>query len=743
MNGLIIANFKIKFVTKKFLVSMQKLVSRFSKKALIIAGISLLFSFTVIKYVFDKNDVIIGLLVDSMRQAHYSPQNIDDSFSEKVFDLYIHTNFNKQFLLQSDIDTLSKFKKQIDNEILGQSQDFYKKTQEIVNKRIKEKADWSKELLAQPFDYTVNEEYEADPKKMVYAKSNEALKDEWRKMLKYRVLFRLDDMLTKQEKKDSLEIGINKKAADGKFAIQGENIKVDALPDAMPQANIFDSLEVEARKKILKEQEDWFKRLNKINARDRFSEFANAFTGVYDPHTQYFAPKDKKRFDQGMSGQFEGIGARLQQKDGILQVSEIIVGSPSYKQGELKAGDDILKVAQGVGEPVDITNMDMEDAIELIKGKKGTEVRLTVKKNDNSLKVIPIIRDVIEIEETFAKSALLENKNKIGYIYLPSFYTDFTRNGARHCSQDMRKEIEKLKKQQIKGLIIDLRDNGGGSLQEVVEMAGLFFTKGPVVQVKGRSNVPLNVMEDRNPDVAWDGPLTILINHNSASASEILAAAIQDYRRGVVIGTTSFGKGTVQSFINLDDVLIKQFDTIKPIGSVKITQQKFYRINGGATQLKGVTPDIVLPDPYAFIDLGEKEYENPMPWDEIAPANYTAFNTINYSKTIKNSAKRVASSTPFGLIDQQAKEVKLKKDDTKYTLNLEKFRAEQKYLRDQNKKYEDLRKEIKGFNGALLEDDKLRLANDTTRLGRENRWSHNVAKDLYIFEASNVINDLN
>jgi carboxyl-terminal processing protease len=743
MNGLIIANFKIKFVTKKFPVSMQKLVSRFSKKALIIAGISLLFSFTVIKYVFDKNDVIIGLLVDSMRQAHYSPQNIDDSFSEKVFDLYIHTNFNKQFLLQSDIDTLSKFKKQIDNEILGQSQDFYKKTQEIVNKRIKEKADWSKELLAQPFDYTVNEEYEADPKKMVYAKSNEALKDEWRKMLKYRVLFRLDDMLTKHEKKDSLSGNKDKAAAEGKFAIQGENIKVDALPDAMPQANVFDSLEVEARKKILKEQEDWFKRLNKINARDRFSEFANAFTGVYDPHTQYFAPKDKKRFDQGMSGQFEGIGARLQQKDGILQVSEIIVGSPSYKQGELKAGDDILKVAQGVGEPVDITNMDMEDAIELIKGKKGTEVRLTVKKNDNSLKVIPIIRDVIEIEETFAKSALLENKNKIGYIYLPSFYTDFTRNGARHCSQDMRKEIEKLKKQQIKGLIIDLRDNGGGSLQEVVEMAGLFITKGPVVQVKGRSNVPLNVMEDRNPDVAWDGPLTILINHNSASASEILAAAIQDYRRGVVIGTTSFGKGTVQSFINLDDVLIKQFDTIKPIGSVKITQQKFYRINGGATQLKGVTPDIVLPDPYAFIDLGEKEYENPMPWDEIAPANYTAFNTINYSKTIKNSAKRVASSTPFGLIDQQAKEVKLKKDDTKYTLNLEKFRAEQKYLRDQNKKYEDLRKEIKGFNGALLEDDKLRLANDTTRLGRENRWSHNVAKDLYIFEASNVINDLN
>lgn len=723
---------------------MQHVFSRISKKVIILLAIGTLLSFTVYKFVFDKNDIILGLLMDSLKQAHYSPKEIDDNFSEKVFDLYINTNFNKQFLLQSDIDELKTYEKKIDDEILNQKQDFYKLTQSIVSKRINEKDEWSKEILSKPFDYTTIEEYEADPKKMTYAKTNEELKENWRKMLKYRVLFRLDEYLTKYEKKDSASA--NDKNADVRTkqpVLQGEHLKVDALPDAMPYAAVFDSLENEARKKILKEQEDWFKRLHKISARDRFSEFANAFTGVYDPHTQYFAPRDKKRFDQGMSGQFEGIGARLQQKDGVLKVSEIIVGSPSYKQGELKAGDDILKVAQGAGEPVDITNMDMEDAIELIKGKKGTEVRLTVKKSDNSLKVIPIIRDIVEIEETFAKSALLENKNKIGYIYLPSFYTDFTRNGARHCSQDMRKEISKLKKENIKGLIVDLRDNGGGSLQEVVEMAGLFFKTGPVVQVKGRSNMPINVMEDRNPEVVWDGPLTILINHNSASASEILAAAIQDYKRGVIVGTTSFGKGTVQSFIDLDNVLIKQFDTIKPIGSVKITQQKFYRVNGGATQLKGVTPDILLPDPYAFIDSGEKEYENPMPWDEIAPATYTTFTSINYTKTLKNSSKRVAGSALFGLIEEQAKEVKLKKDDTKYTLNLEKFRAEQKQLREQNKKYEDLRKEIKGFSGVLLEEDKLRLANDTARFNRETKWSQNVAKDIYIYEASNVINDLN
>lgn len=696
---------------------MQSFFSKLTKRSAIVLSVILLSSFSIYKYVFDRNDVIFGLLFDTINQLHYSPEKLDDAFSEKIFNLYLNTDFNKKFLLQEDIDALSKYKTDIDDQIATQRHDFYNTSQQILNKRIKDKENWSKEMLAQPMDYSVEEQYETDSKKMGFAKTETELKKEWQKMLKYFVLSRLDESLTRQEK-----------ALDKK--------------DTAVKIKSFDSLEVDARRKTLKAQDDWFKRLKKITPRDRFSEFANAVTGVYDPHTQYFAPREKKKFDQSMSGQFEGIGARLQQKDGVLKVSEIIVGSPSYKQGELKAGDDILKVAQGAGEAVDIANMDMEDAIELIKGKKGTEVRLTVKKSDNSLKVIPIIRDVIEIEETFAKSALLDNKNKIGYIYLPSFYTDFTRNGAHHCSNDMRKEIEKLKKQKIKGLIIDLRDNGGGSLQEVVEMAGLFFPKGPVVQVKGKNNTALNIMEDRNPEVLWDGPLTILINHSSASASEILAAAMQDYKRAVIIGTPSFGKGTVQSFVNLDNYLLPQFDTIKPIGEVKITQQKFYRINGGATQLKGVTPDVMLPDPYALIDIGEKQLDNPMPWDEIGKATYTEFTNINYPTVVKNSQKRVKSSTAFGLIEQQSSEIKVKKDDTKYNLKLESFRAEQKEWRDQNKKYEDLRKEIKGFDASILEEDKLKASNDTSRMGRENRWAKNIAKDIYIYEASNVINDL-
>jgi carboxyl-terminal processing protease len=696
---------------------MQEIVSKITKKTVLIVGVIILTSFTFFKYVFDKNDVIFELLFGSLNQNHYSPLKVDDAFSEKVFELYIkRLDYNKKFLLQSDYDDLARSRRDIDDQLLNQRHDFYTKSIATYNKRLKEKENWNKELLAKPLDFTVNEEYEVDYEKTTYAKSEADLKNEWRKMIKYQVLLRLDDMLDRQEK------AIEKK--DTAFKVRS-----------------FDSIEVDARRKTLKANEDWFKRLNKVSPRDRFSTFANAITGAYDPHTEYYAPKEKKKFDQAMSGQFEGIGARLQIKDGVLTIEEVIVGSPSFKQGELKKGDQILKVAQGAAEPVDITNLEIDESIDLIKGKKGTEVRLTVKKTDNSIKVIPIIRDVIEIEETFAKSAVLENKNKIGYIYLPSFYTDFTRTGARGCSNDMRKEIEKLKKQNIKGLIIDLRDNGGGSLQEVVSMAGLFFPKGPVVQVQGK-NSTRNVMEDRTPDVVWDGPLTIMINHNSASASEILAAAIQDYKRGVILGTPSFGKGTVQSFVDLDNFLLPQFDTIKPVGQVKITQQKFYRINGGATQLKGVVPDVLLPDPYAFIDLGEKEMDNPMPWDEISKADYVEFKTINYTQVLKSSQSRIKKSTQFNLIEAQAKEVKAKKDDTKYSLNLEKFRAEQKQFRNQNKKYEDLKKEIKGFSGQLLPDDITKFGSDTTRLNRENRWVKNVTKDIYIHEASNVINDI-
>ena len=668
-------------------------------------------------YQFGKNHLLLEMLMSALDQAHYSPLKINDEFSEKAFTLYIkRLDTNKKFLLKEDVEALSKYKQKIDDEIQNGTLDFYNLSAKLIADRIKEKELWSKEILSKPLDYTVDEEYQTDGDKITYANSVADLKIEWAKMLKYQVLSRLDEAMTNQE-------------------------KAKAKKDTVFTEKTFDSLEVDARRKTLKGNQDWFKRLSKISSKDRYSAYLNTITGLYDPHTEYFAPKDKKKFDQSMSGQFEGIGARLQSKDGILKVSEIIVGSPAFKQGELKAGDEIHKVAQGANDPKDITDMDMDDAIELIKGKKGTEVRLTVKKPDASFKVITIIRDVIEMEDTYAKSAILYNKKKIGYIYLPMFYADFTRNGAHRCSEDIRKEVEKLKKEGVEGIIIDLRDNGGGSLQEVVEMGGLFVPKGPIVQVKGKTGTP-NIMENKYSKVVWDGPLAVMINHGSASASEILAAAIQDYKRGVIIGTQSFGKGTVQSFLDLDQYVLPQFDSLRPLGSVKITMQKFYRVNGGATQLKGVMPDVALPDPYEFLEVGEKDMDYPMPWDEISKATYQEFATINYDKVKKASSERVKQSPAFKLIDAEAKELKAKKDDTKYNLKLDKYRAELKQLREQNKKYDSLKQDIKGFTVDIVFVDKEIMKADTVKLNKEIKWTKNIAKDNYIYEASNVLNDL-
>lgn len=702
---------------------MRTLVSKLKKKYFIIPLVLGITSFTVFKYVFNKNELILDILVNGLTINHYNPVKLDDAFSEKVFDLYLkRTDASKKFLLQSDVDMLSKYKRTIDDQLKNQTHDFYSVSVDLISKRIKEKESWYKEYLAKPIDFTTEEFYESDAEKASYAKTTEELRKEWEKMLKYQVLLRLDEALNRQE-----------------TAIAKKDTSYKVKP--------FDTLEAVARRQVMKANNNLFKYYSKLTPKDRFALYANAITGIYDPHTEYFAPKEKKKFDQAMSGQFEGIGARLMRTEmGQLKVSEIIKGSPSDKQGELKASDEIQKVGQGDAKPVDITEMEMDEAIELIKGKKGTEVRLTVKKADGTIKVIPIIRDVIDMDETFAKSALLNNnKAKVGYIHLPSFYTDFTGNGsgAHRCATDMRNEIEKLKKTGVKSLIIDLRDNGGGSLQEVVMMAGLFFPKGPVVQVKDRVG-HIKVMEDYNPDVVWDGPLAVMVNHGSASASEILAAALQDYKRAVIIGTPTFGKGTVQSFLDLDGYLMPQFDTIKPIGQVKVTQQKFYRVNGGSTQLKGVTPNVLLPDLYALIDRGERELEYPMPWDEISKANYTEFTNINYDKLNKNSIARIKKNEQFKAVEDFSKEYKAKRDESLVSLKLEKFRAEQKYWRDQNKKYEDIKKDIKDFSASPLEEDiaVLKGKNDTAKVGIANRWAKNIAKDIYICEASNIVSEI-
>ncbi len=679
---------------------------------------ALTMSFTVM-FQFDRNELIHDLLIKSLNNAHFSPANIDDKFSERTFDLVLkRMDYGKKFFIQEDVDNLSQYKLLIDDEIKDDKLVFFDAINAIYEKRQQQAESYYKLFLSQSFDFSKEESYQTDGKKSVFAKSETELKEEWRKSLKYQTLVRYVEAVEKQE-----------------TAKDKKDTTVKQLP--------LDSLEANARKKVLKNNEDWFKRLKKLNKKDRFANYLNVITNLYDPHTDFFPPKEKKEFDEKMSGQFEGIGASLLRKNGYITITSIIPGSASWRQGELKENDMIIKVGQGITEPIDVSDYEVEDAIPLIKGKKGTEVRLTVKRPNGDVKSIAIIRDVVEIEGTFARSSVLDfNKKKLGYIYLPDFYTDFAKSGARHCATDVAKEVEKLKKEGIEGLVFDLRGNGGGSLQECVQMAGLFIEKGPICQVK-RRNGKIDLNSDVDPSKIYDGPMAILVNGGSASASEIFAAALQDYKRAIVIGSEStFGKGTVQQFLNLDNFVMPAFDTVKPLGSVKVTMQKFYRINGGSTQLKGVIPDIVLPDVYDEIDRGEKELDFPLEWDEIPMASYKPFDNIKYDKLASKSNTRVNKSANFSLIKQEANELKMRRDETEVSLNYAKYRAKEKSEKERLKKYDVFKNDLKGINSMILDADKQAMAIDTAKLNRFVKWSNGLKKDNWVYEACNIVSEM-
>jgi carboxyl-terminal processing protease len=691
-----------------------------NKKFLLIIPIAAI-AFLSYSYIVktDKEEAIDRLLVHSLNSNHFDPQNINDAFSEKVYKLYLQNlDYSKKFLIQSDIEQLKEYEHTIDDDINGGNFEFFEKSLSIIDKRIVEAEVYYKAILDKPFDFTVQENMEQDAEKMSFAKDTNELKEYWRKYLKYQVLSRVIETKDTQEKAKE----------------KSDTIKIKSLTE----------LEIDARKKVLKNTNDWFKRVKRINRNDRIDSYFNSITSVYDPHTSYFAPKEKAAFDISMSGKLEGIGAQLQEKDGYIKVSTIVPGSASWRQGELKAGDIIVKVAQGEAEPVDITDMRLDDAVQLIRGKKGTEVRLTIKKPDGSIVVIPIIRDIVVMEESYAKSVVIKGKKTIGYIKLPSFYIDFNNANGRSCAKDVKKEILKLREANIDGMIIDLRNNGGGSLAEVIDIAGFFIAKGPVVQVKAKTGTPL-IKYDADAAIYYDGPLTIMVNSNSASASEILAAAIQDYNRGIIIGTSqsTFGKGTVQQFYDLDDYSAPELTPLKPLGQVKITIQKFYRINGGATQLKGVVPDIVLPDPYYLIEQGEKEQDYPMAWDEISAASYKKENQkYSIEKLKKESLARIKKNEAFEIMENAAVRFKKRKDSTMVSLNMDKYVAEKKRYEAESKQIEKLDKEVTGLELIPVKSEGIVIAGDTAALAKEKEWFKNIRKDIYLHETILIMNDM-
>jgi len=432
----------------------------------------------------EKESLLMDIIMQSLTNYHFKPTEIDDAFSEKAYTLYLERmDNNKRWLTQKDVKMLEPYKKQIDDASKAGTYEFFNKSVEVLDAAIAKTQTYYRDALAQPFDFTKKGEIQLDGDDRGYAKSDKELENFWFNMMKYETLTRLNDKIEAQK--------------------EGTDDDLKGLSIA--------ELEAKSRKETLKTFDDWYTRISKLKREDRMSNYINALTETFDPHTSYYKPIDKQNFDITMSGKLEGIGARLQTDGDYTKISSIVVGGPAWKQGELEENDKIMKVRQGGEEEVtDIAGMVINDVVQHIRGAKGTNVILTVKKVDGTIKDIEIERDVVIMEEGFAKSLLLNTpaKEKIGYIRLPRFYADFQDRNGRRCSKDVATEIEKLKKENVQGIILDLRNNGGGSLRDVVDMSGLFIEEGPIVQVKSRKGTP-EILSDDDASVLWDGAIVV------------------------------------------------------------------------------------------------------------------------------------------------------------------------------------------------------------------------------------------
>jgi carboxyl-terminal processing protease len=664
-----------------------------------------------------KYEDVLHRVAKMLQDGHYQPQPIDDAFSKKIFRKYLQElDPEKAFLIKADVEALNRYSTQIDNELLGDPVRFFLFAGQSFNERMEQAAILSKEILKTPFNFEVQENILLDGEKMNWSADENERKDRWRKKLKFQVLERFYDLVESRER--------NRKQPD--FVIKSDS-----------------ELEIEAREKVRRQLDRTFDRYrNKFSADDQFNLFVNTITNTMDPHTEFFPPIDKRYFDEEMSGRFYGIGASLQYDDGNIKITSVVTGSPAYKSGEIQAGDIILKVAQGADEAVDLTGYLVPDAVKLIRGKLGSEVRLTLRKPDGSNKVVTLIRDEIVQDESFARSAIVEkNGQRIGYIFLPEFYADFERPDGNRCYIDVAKEIVKLKEQKIDGLVMDLRNNGGGSLYDVVQMVGLFIEEGPVVQVKDREGRP-TVLRDKDKNILYNGPLTVMVNEFSASASEIFAAAIQDYRRGVVIGSTStYGKGTVQRNVGLDPEN-GYFMSSSELGTLKLTLQKFYRVNGGSTQLRGVSSDIVLPDNLEDLKIREKDNEDALAWDEIGKVLIQPWVTGYDLNSIQQTHQaRMRANSRFQTIRDNATWLSQVREQD-YPLDYTRYKELQQRIQQTVKQNDQLSKLTETLQVRSLPGDLERWNNDKPKQDRFKIWLKLLEQDVYLYETLQVMDDM-
>jgi carboxyl-terminal processing protease len=658
----------------------------------------------------DRYNNILHTVGYILKSGHYSPQVVNDTFSEKVFNAFIKDlDPEKMFFLEKDIEALKKYYHAIDEEILGSPVDFFFKTNQIYKQRLAFIKDSYLASLEKPFQFQEKDSIIVDYEQRSYAANEKVQIKMWAKKLKYMTLGRLIDL---QDQRQKSKVDSIKNKSDLQLETSARNFTKTAM------GKTFD------------------KYLRKTTDDNHYSLFINAITNAMDPHTDYFMPVEKRSWDENLTGKFYGIGALIGEENGYVKIATVTQGGPAWKTGEVNDGDLILKIAQANEEPIDVAGYDIPEAIKLIRGNKGSTVTITFKKTDGTIKVVPIVREELKIDETFAKSAIIDEGNqKTGYLYLPKFYTSFGTENGRSCYLDVANELKKLQEEKVDGIILDLRNNGGGSLQEVVNMVGLFIPDGPVVQVKDGSGKTSYLSDNDQGKVLYDGPLVVMVNEFSASASEIFAAAIQDYKRGVIVGSNStFGKGTVQRPIPLNR-------NMPELGSIHLTIQKYYRVNGASTQLKGVEPDLLMPGYYDYFKVKEKDNISALVWDETANLKVkTWVNQPDYESLKKSFQKRNDSTQVFYKIQENSKWIAKQNNAPDY-LNITNYVDHEKIVKEKATQTKEMFKLAKEMKIKLLEEEQ--ASKDSIAINRNTRFINFIKKDFYLKEASSIVLDMN
>jgi carboxyl-terminal processing protease len=656
-----------------------------------------------------RREKLIGnILKNALETYHYRGLKINDEVSQKAFQQYLkRIDTSKQFFTKSDVKELEAYQFKMDEEMVDGDYALIEKGLNIYKKRIADAENLRKEVFKKQFDFNGNESIETDPEKRDWPSDEAKFKENWSLFFKQATLNKYLSLVDEQKEKPN--------AKKNSKPVKKPVVPVKKLTDAEMRTKAHDS--------VSKKFKTVFERLAKQDRDDQLENFYNAIAAVYDPHTAYLPAKKKEDFDIDITGKLEGIGAVLQEDGSFIKVVQIVPGGPAWRGKELEADDIILSVAQANKEGVDLTDMKVDDAVRYIRGKKGTEVRLTIKKVDGSRKTISIIRDEIEVAASFAKSSVLQYKDmdtKVGYIQLPKFYRDFE-NSIINCTDDVRKEVERLKKAKVDAIVLDLRNNGGGALEDARLMSGLFIEKGPIVQVKNHMG-QIEVLEDDDTSISYDGPLVVLTNRFSASASEILAGAMQDYGRAVIVGGDySHGKGTVQAVLDLNrGPLLSIFGPT--MGALKVTIQKFYRVTGASTQYKGVTPDIILPDLFSYVESREKDLEYSLPWDQIQPKPFSKWNKFAYNlPDLKaKSASRLKNNPRIAKINKNLEYLNKKKKDTIVSLNLKKVQDEDVASK---KIAEELKLEDEDKNILVTNFEDSLKAHENIKPGDAKKWS--------------------